>query len=180
MELSSKRLHLRQVTTSEWPLFLALHVTPELIRYICSTPTESEIREKFESRLPQWSPDSKHWLCLAIFEAHSNNPVGVTGLKLESENSSTAEVGYMLLERFQGKGYGSESLQTVMTFARDVLGVHTLKGVVTEGNSASCRMLEKCGFVLKQRKPDACIINGQLFADLIYRCDLACSGDRFD
>jgi len=58
MELLSKRLNLRQVTPSEWPLFHALHVAPEVIRYICSTPTESQIREKFESRLPQWLPDS--------------------------------------------------------------------------------------------------------------------------
>nr|WP_288355677.1 GNAT family N-acetyltransferase [uncultured Pseudomonas sp.] len=130
--------------------------------------------------MPQWSSGSKHWLCLAIFESNTNNPVGVTGLKLESENSSTAEVGYMLLERYQGNGYGSESLQTVMNFARNVLGLHTLKGVVTEGNSASCRMLEKCRFVFEQRKPDACIINGQLFDDRLYRCDLAHSGGRFD
>lgn len=173
MELSSKRLYLRQVTVSEWPLFRALHVAPEVIRYICDTPTESQIREKFESRLPQWLPGSEHWLCLAIFETHTNNPVGVTGLKLDSEASSTAEVGYMLLERYQGKGYGSESLQTVMSFARDVLGVHSLKGVVTAANSASCRMLEKCGFVLEHRKPDACVINGELFDDCIYKCDLA-------
>jgi RimJ/RimL family protein N-acetyltransferase len=168
MELYSERLYMRQITDNDWPLFLALHVDPQVIRYVCDAPTKSHTREKFEARLPQWMPNSAHWLCLVIFDIQTHNPLGVTGLKLEFSNSSSAEVGYLLLQQYQGRGYGSESLQAVMTFARDVLGLRALKGVVTEGNHASCRMLEKCGFVLEQRQPRAYCINGQLFDDLIY------------
>lgn len=170
MVLHSERLYMRQITTGDWPLFLALHADQRVIQYVCDAPTESQTREKFESRLPQWLPSSTHWLCLVMFDIHIRRPVGVTGLKLTSSTSSTAEVGYLLLAQYQGKGYGSESLQTVMTYARDVLGLLALKGVVTDGNSASCHVLEKCGFVLEQRQSDACCINGQLFDDLIYWC----------
>jgi len=103
-----------------------------------------------------------------MLDIHTEDAIGVTGLKLESPSGLIAEVGYMLLTKHQGKGYGSESLRTVMSYARDVLGLRALKGVVTEGNIASCRVLEKCGFVLEQRQSNAFRIHGQLFDDLVY------------
>ena len=168
MELRSERLHMRHITLDDWPLFLALHTDQLVTQYVCETQSESQTREKFESRLPQWLPGSVHWLCLVMLDIHTEYAIGVTGLKLESPSGLIAEVGYMLLTKHQGKGYGSESLRTVMSYARDVLGLRALKGVVTEGNIASCRVLEKCGFVLEQRQSNAFRIHGQLFDDLVY------------
>lgn len=168
MELRSKRLCMRQIAVDDWPLFLALHTDQRVTRYVCETQTEPQVREKFESRLPPWLPGSVHWLCLVMLDIHSKEPIGVTGLKMESPSSLSAEVGYLLLPQHQGQGYGSESLRAVMNYAHDELGLRALKGVVTEGNSASCRVLEKCGFVLEQRQSNAFRIHGELFDDLVY------------
>ena len=82
---------------------------------------------------------------------------------------TTAEVGYLFLGGHQGKGYGFASLQRLMRYAHETLGLNVLKAVVTEGNAAFCHLLEKCGFLCEQRHYDAYQINGQLFDDLIYR-----------
>ncbi|SDQ69027.1 Protein N-acetyltransferase, RimJ/RimL family [Pseudomonas sp. UC 17F4] len=168
MELHSERLNMRQIIEDDWPLFLALHGDQRVTRYVCDTQTQSEVRERFESRLPLWLPGSTHWLCLVMFDPHIQEAIGVTGLKLAEPTGSTAEVGYLLLPQFQGKGYGSESLQAVISYARDVLCLDALKGVVTDGNIGSCRVLEKCGFVLEERHADAFCIGEQLFDDLVY------------
>ncbi|MGY4494402.1 GNAT family N-acetyltransferase [Pseudomonas sp. TE3610] len=168
MELRSDRVYMRQITVDDWPLFLALHTDQRVTRYVCEIQTQSQAREKFESRLPQWLPGSVHWLCLVMFNIQTGDALGVTGLKVMSPTELVAEVGYMLLTQHQGKGYGSESLRTVMSYAFDTLGMGTLKAVVTEGNLASCRVLEKCGFRLAQRHSNAFNIRGQLFDDLVY------------
>lgn len=168
MELRSDRVYMRQITVGDWPLFLALHTDRRVTRYVCDVQTQSQARIKFESRLPQWLPGCAHWLCLVMFDTHTGEALGVTGLKVVSPTDLIAEVGYMLLTQHQGKGYGSESLRTVMSYAFDTLGMCALKAVVTEGNLASCRVLEKCGFRLEQRSPNAFNIHGQLFDDLVY------------
>jgi RimJ/RimL family protein N-acetyltransferase len=169
MELYTERLYMRQLEAGDWDLFLALHTDPSVIQYVCDAPCETETREKFESRLPQWLPGASHWLCLVVFDRHSGCAVGVTGLKLATDEEATAEVGYLFLAGHQGKGYGFESLQQLVNYARETLGLNTLTAVVTEGNAASCRLLEKCGFLFEQRHCDAYHINGQLLDDLLYR-----------
>jgi RimJ/RimL family protein N-acetyltransferase len=103
-----------------------------------------------------------------MLDIHTEDPIGVTVLKVGSPSGQIAEIGYMYLPEHQGKGFGSESLRAVMRYARDVLGLRALKGVVTEGNIAPCRVLEKCGLVLQQRQSNAFRIHGQLVDDLVY------------
>nr|WP_256670796.1 GNAT family N-acetyltransferase [Pseudomonas sp. AN3A02] len=69
--------------------------------------------------------------------------VGVTGLKPVPDEEVTAEVGYLFLSGQQGKGYGFESMQRVMDYAHDAIGLKVLNAVVADGNAASCRLLEK-------------------------------------
>ncbi|GAM74319.1 hypothetical protein JCM19241_5515 [Vibrio ishigakensis] len=56
-----------------------------------------------------------------------------------------------------------------MRWARDVHDIQNFNAVVTEGNVASERVLQKCGFNLEQRIADAYEIRGKLYADLIYK-----------
>ncbi|WP_123902478.1 GNAT family N-acetyltransferase [Pseudomonas soli] len=168
VELKSERLNMRQIIEDDWSLFLALYGDQRVTRYVCETQTQSEVRERFESRLPLWVPGSMHWLCLVMFDPHIREAIGVTGLKLAEPAGSTAEIGYLLLPQFQGKGYASESLKVVISYARDVLCLDAVKGVVTDGNIGSCKVLEKCGFVLEERQTNAYQIGDQLFDDLVY------------
>ncbi|UNM22858.1 GNAT family N-acetyltransferase [Pseudomonas sp. ArH3a] len=177
LELFSDRLHMRQLSSTDWALFLQLHTDPKVIEYVCDHPAEHSLREKFACRLPEWTPDSDHWLCLVICERHSGQPVGVTGLKMTRNGADApgAEVGYLLLSQQHGKGYGVESLNSVIAYADESLRLTALQATVTAGNIASCRVLEKCGFSLESRVPNAVRINDQVFEDLIYTRSIAAS-----
>lgn len=173
MELYTDRLYLRQLNAGDWAFFRDLHADPLVVQYVCDIPSETETREKFEARLPQWLPGSSHWLCLVIVNRHSGISIGVTGLKRVPDENATAEVGYLLCAEHHGKGYGVESLQRVMTYARDTLRLNLLTAVVTDGNTASCHLLEKCGFLFQQRNTNAYQINGRMFDDLVYQHQIA-------
>ena len=52
------------------------------------------------------------------------------------------------------KGYATDALLLMCGYAGKVLGLHQLFANITEGNEASLRLFEKCGFELSGRKKD--------------------------
>lgn len=146
MHLTTPRLSLHTMTEADWPLFLQLQQDPRVMAFVADPCSEETIRAHFEARLPAWDKTSHHWLCLVIREKATGAALGVTGFLPEWEPFRQAEMGYMMLPEAQGQGYASEALAAVCEFAFDTCGFHRLKALVVEGNRASRRVLEKCGF----------------------------------
>ncbi|WP_076588649.1 GNAT family N-acetyltransferase [Vibrio ostreicida] len=169
IEIATPRLSMRQITETDWPLFLRLHQEEEVIRYAFDKPELADIRHRFESRLPLWQWGSRHWLCLVIIDNESGQAVGVTGLCVDEESEQSVEIGYLLLPEFHGRGFGTESLLALIEHIEQSLPVKNVKAIVTDGNVASCKVLEKAGFQLIEREENAYQIGGRLYDDLIYR-----------
>jgi len=165
MQVISQRLSMRQIAEQDWPLFLRLHTELRVIEKCFDQPSRDDIRAKFESRLPKWSVTSGAWLCLVITDVETNTAVGITGIEYDGR---TAEVGYLFLPEYFGQGYASESLSAVIAWASHTYFITHYQGIVTEGNIASERVLEKCGFVFNHQIADAYSIRGTLYADRIY------------
>ncbi|MFM2586791.1 GNAT family N-acetyltransferase [Vibrio sp. TBV020] len=167
--IETKQLTMSQIKETDWALFERLNQDDEVIRYAFDKPSVEEIRERFDSRLPQWSWPSSHWLCLVIREKSSQKAIGVTGLCISEDNEQHVEVGYLLLPEFHGKGYGTESLIGLIDYMTGNFPIDTVNAIVTDGNIASCKVLEKAGFNLAEREKDAYVIGGRYYDDLIYR-----------
>ena len=143
------------------------------MRYVSEElPDDREIEGRFESRLAPWHKNARHWLCLTVFTLESNRAIGVTGFKLNDDNSLHAEVGYLFLPKYQGKGYGTESLHAVKNYARDVVGVKQLTATVAGDNLGSLRILEKCGFSCNRRLPSGFGSKDKICDELIYICKM--------
>lgn len=165
INIETKHLTMRQLSNEDWSLYYELQTAPEIIALCFDEPSEADIKAGFESRLPNWTADSEHWLCLVITEKESGNKVGVTGFNL---TGGVAEIGYLLLPSFHGKGYATESLEVLLAWSQDISEINSYNAVVTKGNIASERVLEKCGFNLSKVEPNAYEIRGQLYDDHIY------------
>ncbi|PYY84762.1 N-acetyltransferase [Pseudomonas sp. TKO26] len=172
LELHTTRLHLRPLSAHDWELFLSLHSDPDNLRYVCDPLSRDQIEERFTSRLPRWDFDSTHWLCLVIRDRQSGEDLGLTGLRISDRDAAEAEVGYLLARHHQGRGVAAESLRGLMEHARQHLGIKRLVATVTDGNAASCQVLEKCGFVFLRRDERAFRQGGEDFDDLIFSCHL--------
>ncbi|KLN63599.1 GNAT family N-acetyltransferase [Vibrio sp. VPAP30] len=168
-QIESKQLSMAQITETDWPLFERLNQDEDVIRYAFDKPSNKQIRERFESRLPVWNWPDKHWLCLVIREKNTGNAIGVTGLCLSEQSAEEVEVGYLLLPEFHGKGYGTESLVALIDYTTSQFPIKTVNAIVTDGNIASCKVLEKAGFTLSEREKDAYKLGGSYYDDLIYR-----------
>ena len=76
--------------------------------------------------------------------------LGSTGLSFETPR--LASTGYVLAWDAWGAGYATEALAAVVTVARQ-LPLRRLYALCHPDNSASVRVLTKCGFVLEARLP---------------------------
>ena len=74
--------------------------------------------------------------------------VGSTGFGFETP--ATAVTGYILARDEWGKGYATEALAAMVKIAAEI-GIRELYALCHPEHPASIRVLEKCGFRLKER-----------------------------
>jgi ribosomal-protein-alanine N-acetyltransferase len=70
--------------------------------------------------------------------------VGMCGL-LKRDILPDVDIGYAYLPAFWGQGYGFEAADAVLAHALRKFGLKRIIGVVSAGNAASIRVLEKLG-----------------------------------
>lgn len=166
--LETERLSMRQIEPSDWELFSNLQNNESVQKFVSDINTDEQIKQGFKSRLPSWSKENTQWLCLVITLKATGEKLGVTGFFPEWEPYKQAEVGFMLLPEFHGKGFGKESLVAILNFAFETCDFHKAKATVTEGNDASCHLLKKVGFQQEGIIRDNYKINGAWKSDIIF------------
>lgn len=163
--LPSPRLLLRSMTPADWPLFYALHQDPVVIRYVCDALSETQIRQRFDSRLQPWTVHHPDMMALTIQRQDNAAAIGVIGLRSDWANKQ-AEVGFLLSPSQQGQGFAGEALQRLLQFALHDCGYHKLLATVTAGNEPSLKLLQKHGFVQEGLLREHFWLGGRFVDDL--------------
>jgi UDP-4-amino-4,6-dideoxy-N-acetyl-beta-L-altrosamine N-acetyltransferase len=80
-------------------------------------------------------------------ETKKGKLIGCTGLTYIDWKNSRAEVSiYIGDKKYKGKGYGTDTLKTLMDYGFRELNLHMLFGEIFEYNKANIGLFEKCGF----------------------------------
>ena len=80
----------------------------------------------------------------------------------------SAEIGYWLAESFWGRGIVSEALTAVTHYAIATHHLTRIYAVPFAWNAASCKVLEKAGYVLEARLRNSAIKDGRLTDQMQY------------
>ncbi len=124
--------------------------------------TKHDARE-FIRAVRQRTPETT----LAI--AMGGEAVGSVGFVLHPDvERVSAEIGYWLAEPFWGRGITTEALAAVTTHAIAAHGLTRIYALPFAWNAASCRVLEKAGYVLEARLRKSAIKNGEITDQLQY------------
>ncbi len=107
---------------------------------------------------------SIHW---AIRQHKGRNLIGVCRL-FEFSYQFKAEIGYWIGRRHWNKGYATEAVKAVVTFAFDVLELHRVYAQTNTTNTASQRVLEKSGFHREGCLKGDSVNDGQFRDTLVY------------
>jgi RimJ/RimL family protein N-acetyltransferase len=80
----------------------------------------------------------------------------------------SSEVGYWLGEAFWGRGIVTEAVTAITRYAIETHGFTRLFALPFAHNAASCRVLEKAGYVLEARLRKSAIKEGKICDQLQY------------
>ena len=95
--------------------------------------------------------------------------VGSIGFVLHRDvERVSAEIGYWLAEPFWGRGITAEALAAVTQYAIQQHGLTRIFAVPFAWNTASCRVLEKAGYVLEGRLRNSAVKDGKLTDQMQY------------
>jgi RimJ/RimL family protein N-acetyltransferase len=95
--------------------------------------------------------------------------VGGIGFVLQADvDRMSAEIGYWLGEALWGRGIVTEALAAVTRHATEQHGLTRLFALPFASNTASCRVLEKAGYVLEARLRRSAIKDGVIVDQFQY------------
>ena len=100
-------------------------------------------REMLEGCLTH--PDQWDWYAMWIIERSDGTHIGDLCFK-GLEDNRNPEIGYGILDEFQGKGYATEAVKLALKWAFGHPEITAVEAESDPGNAASQRVLEKCGF----------------------------------
>jgi RimJ/RimL family protein N-acetyltransferase len=133
------------------------------------------LRDRFP--FPYTSRDGREFIKMArrmtpeTFFAIAVEGVAVGGIGFvphQDVERVSSEVGYWLGEAFWGRGITTEALSAITKYAIVTHGFTRLFALPFAHNEASCRVLEKAGYVLEARLRKSAIKDGQIRDQLQY------------
>ncbi len=106
-------------------------------------------RAAWRQRLRRYREDFSTGSAVAFFIFENATGLLVGGITLGHIRhgvSQSGQIGYWMGERHAGKGYMSEAIGLVASYAFDTLRLHRIEAACIPENARSIRVLEKAGF----------------------------------
>lgn len=149
--LLTERLLLRRSRPEDAERISAYRSDPDVHRYQGWERTDPEgIRAEIEEMSARAPGEPGGWVQLSITERESGRLVGDVGLS-RADEPGTIKVGYTVAPAFQGRGYATEAVGALVTYAFDALGADVVRAYASANNAPSARVAEKAGMRLVER-----------------------------
>lgn len=148
--IESERLLMRPFTENDVEAFFVLLSHPEVVRFTGEPPVGSVDEALEKLRIAPLGDYEKHGFGRhAVVLKETGELVGFTGFKYLPERDGEVDIGYRFVPSCWGRGIATESCLAVLPWAFESLELDRVIGLVEDGNPASSRVLEKCGFEAK-------------------------------
>jgi RimJ/RimL family protein N-acetyltransferase len=152
-ELETSRLILRRFDFDDAPFVVSLLNQPSFIANIGDRGVRSIEDAHRYLRDGPMTMYQKHGFGLWHAARKSDGAaVGMCGL-LKRDHLPDVDVGYAFLPEYWGLGYAFESASATLRHGAQKFGLQRVIGVVSQGNSASIRVLEKLGMRFERMYP---------------------------
>ena len=140
------RFYLQKLNEDDFEAFYCLAGNGQVMKMITGKPqTREEARVKFNALLgnQRWKASLGSFM---IFQQGSADLMGFAKVEIKSANQYEAELGYMLLPKFWGSGYGTEIAEFLLRKAESDPDLTRIYALVDPANSASRKILLRLGF----------------------------------
>ncbi|MCW3167751.1 GNAT family N-acetyltransferase [Chryseobacterium sp. 09-1422] len=141
----TERLIIRPMSLEDADLILELYNMPNFIKFIGDRnirtleDAENYIQSKF---LPQFEKLGFGNYLIVLKEG--NQKIGGVGI-FEREGLDIVDIGFSVLEKFEGKGYMFEAAQKVKSIGMNDFGLKKVSAITTKDNISSQKLIERLG-----------------------------------
>jgi RimJ/RimL family protein N-acetyltransferase len=164
--IETERLVIRPYIEDDLDGLYALQSDPEVVRYLYEEPrTRPETRESLQRKMQSAVEQEGDWLSAAV--TLDGAFVGDAAFHWVSEKHKTAEVGYMIDPRYQGRGFATEATRPFVDWAF-AQGFHRVLGRIEARNVASGRVLEKLGMRQEAHFVENEWVKGEWQSEIVY------------
>ncbi|WP_413998455.1 GNAT family N-acetyltransferase [Flavobacterium sp. W1B] len=166
--LETERLLLRRVDKNDVNEIFELRSNPETMKYIPrplvkTTEDALEHIASIDSKI-----DTNEGINWAITLKGNSKLIGVIGHYRIKPEHFRAEVGYMLLPEYSGKGIVTEAVQEAVKYGFEIMKLHSIEAIIDPENDGSARVLEKCDFVKEAHLKENEFYEGRFLDTVIY------------
>ena len=154
--LETKRLLLRPFKQEDaMAVFECWESDPDVAKYMFWTSHNDieKTRQWLAFEIEQIDKDD--WYRFALVLKETNELIGTALIYYEEEVQSW-EIGYNLGKKYWGKGYATEAVRQVISFAVEELQISEIVGRYAKENPASGRVMEKLRFQYEKEIPYEC------------------------
>ncbi len=165
--ITTERLLLRQLVPGDAEDLHDLRSNKRVRKYL-DRPKESlaEVRYFMERLDKAWADNQS--IIWAITPKKGHRLIGAICYFNISTEHHRAEIGYMLLPTYQGKGIMSEALNAVVKYGFETMKLHSMEANVNPANEASIKLLERRGFVREAYFRQNYFFEGKFLDSAIY------------
>jgi [ribosomal protein S5]-alanine N-acetyltransferase len=134
-------------------------------------PVDDLTRSAFRRRIQRYAEDQNNDLSYSFFVFRKEDDALVGGLTIANVRRGVAQagsLGYWMGEPYVRRGYMTAAVRAVAPFAFGALALHRLEAACIPTNTASSRLLTKCGFGREGLAREYLCINGKWQDHLLF------------
>jgi RimJ/RimL family protein N-acetyltransferase len=168
MEFITDRLFIRPLLIEDKASVFKYRSDSESNKYQSWIPREIKDVEVFIENVSNEINVPETWFQFVILEKQANILIGDIGIHFMDSENKQVEVGCTLNRDYQGNGYATESLRTIIDYLINTLDKHRVIASIDPRNSNSIRLVERLGFKKEAHFVESFFSNGKWQDDLVY------------
>jgi ribosomal-protein-alanine N-acetyltransferase len=166
--LETERLQLRRVVNDDVNEIFALRSDKETMKYIPRPLVKTKEDALEHIALIDSKIDINEGINWAITLKNNPKLIGLIGHYRIKPEHYRAEIGYMLLPEYQGKGIITEAIKEVVKYGFEKMKLHSIEAVIDPENLISEKVLQKNGFVKEAHLKENECFEGRFLDTVIY------------
>ncbi len=169
-DIDTQRLRLKCVDKSDRDFILEEFQNDFINTYLFDQEPMSDIKEAddlIEFYTMKEPREQNRWV---LIDRSNKKRIGTCGFHLWEREKKEVEIGFELMETFNGKGYMSEAVKAIIRFAKANMGVSKIRAVVYTENQKCKKLVESIGFKIVGKEED-CLFRGKKYIHDIYELE---------
>lgn len=143
--IKTKRLLIRETTVDDVDAFYRIYQDPDITKYMEGLFEDPEDEKRYQRDYIQKVYGLMGFGVWTLVNLEDGAVVGRAGYSIRN-GFDDIELGFLVGQKYQGKGYAAEACRAILDYGRDVLAFKKVQTLVKAENEVSIHLCEKLGF----------------------------------